>query len=72
MKSWALVGRSGADLTRLERELGQPSHDRTAVKDPNGSDWVLLYTWRSLELTNSSDQDRVPTDQSNVVVLENN
>ncbi|GMN61204.1 hypothetical protein TIFTF001_030286 [Ficus carica] len=69
MKSWALVGRSGGDLTRLERELGLPSHDRTAVKDPNGLDWVLLYTWRSLESTNSSDQDRVPTDQSNVVVV---
>ncbi|GMN61206.1 hypothetical protein TIFTF001_030285 [Ficus carica] len=49
MKSWALICRTGGDLTPIERELGLPSHDRAAVKDPDGRlEQNFLNMWWSL------------------------
>ncbi|EXB94475.1 Malonyl-coenzyme A:anthocyanin 3-O-glucoside-6''-O-malonyltransferase [Morus notabilis] len=50
-KSWALLCKTGGDLTQLNRELRLPSHDRAAVKDQYGLELEFLETWRSLAPT---------------------
>ncbi|EXB62317.1 Malonyl-coenzyme A:anthocyanin 3-O-glucoside-6''-O-malonyltransferase [Morus notabilis] len=64
MKSWTLVCKTGGDLIRLDRELGLPSHDRAAIKDPadGGVELVLLNTWWSLSSTWDIGEDPVPPD----------
>ncbi|EXB62316.1 Anthocyanin 5-aromatic acyltransferase [Morus notabilis] len=59
MKSRALVCKTGGDLTRLDSDLQLPSHDRTAIKDPDGLDRVLLDTWRCLASSTCNDREDV-------------
>ncbi|EXC13928.1 Malonyl-coenzyme A:anthocyanin 3-O-glucoside-6''-O-malonyltransferase [Morus notabilis] len=58
MKSWALVCKTGGDLTSLDGDSGLPSLDRTAVKDPYGLELVFLKAWWSLASTWKNEDQR--------------
>ncbi|EXB94481.1 Malonyl-coenzyme A:anthocyanin 3-O-glucoside-6''-O-malonyltransferase [Morus notabilis] len=58
MKSWASICNTGGDLiTRLDRELRPPSHDRTAIKDQYGLELELLNAWWSTTLASARNDD---------------